>query len=89
MCAYNSVNGTHACGNDYIQNTILKGRLGFQGAVVSDWGGTWNTEVSTRLSSKPKISRQTTYKIQILICICLYLFIFTSWSLWHPSLSTG
>ncbi|KAK4699050.1 beta-glucosidase, partial [Phenoliferia sp. Uapishka_3] len=43
MCSYNSVNGIHACGNNYTLNGLLKSELGFQGYVVSDWGGTWAT----------------------------------------------
>ncbi|CAO3629970.1 unnamed protein product [Mucor hiemalis] len=43
MCSYNLVNGTHACENDYLLNTILKGELGFKGFVHSDWGATHST----------------------------------------------
>ena len=37
MCAYNLVNGTHACGNDELLRRDLKGRMGFEGFVMSDW----------------------------------------------------
>lgn len=40
MCAYNRVNGSYACQNSKIQNGLLKEELGFQGYVMSDWGGT-------------------------------------------------
>jgi beta-glucosidase len=40
MCSYNQVNGTQACQNDKILNGLLKGELGFQGNVMSDWGAT-------------------------------------------------
>jgi beta-glucosidase len=40
MCSYNMVNGTYACENDYLLNQVLKKQWGFQGFVVSDWGGT-------------------------------------------------
>lgn len=39
MCAYNSINGTHACANSESNNGALKGELNFQGALISDWGG--------------------------------------------------
>ncbi|KAI0023941.1 glycoside hydrolase family 3 protein [Xylariomycetidae sp. FL0641] len=39
MCSYNRINGTFACENTYVLNRLLKGELGFQGFVVSDWGG--------------------------------------------------
>ncbi|EME82408.1 glycoside hydrolase family 3 protein [Pseudocercospora fijiensis CIRAD86] len=38
MCAYNRVNGSYACDNDYTQNQLLKNELGFKGFIVSDWG---------------------------------------------------
>ncbi|CAK5280416.1 unnamed protein product [Mycena citricolor] len=46
MCSYNEINATHACASDPALNTLLKKELGFQGAVVSDWGGTWDTQNS-------------------------------------------
>ncbi|KAH8701062.1 glycosyl hydrolase family 3 N terminal domain-containing protein [Talaromyces proteolyticus] len=36
-CAYNRVNSTSACENEYILTDILKGELGFEGYVVSDF----------------------------------------------------
>ncbi len=38
MCSYNRINGPFACGNADTLKTILKGELGFQGFVTSDWG---------------------------------------------------
>ncbi|CAK5279099.1 unnamed protein product [Mycena citricolor] len=43
MCSYNELNGTHACSNDVALNGWLKGQLNFQGPVISDWAGTWDT----------------------------------------------
>lgn len=40
MCSYNRINGSYACQNSKVQNGILKGELGFQGYVMSDWGAT-------------------------------------------------
>ncbi|KAK5217525.1 hypothetical protein LTR72_009642 [Exophiala xenobiotica] len=40
MCSYNRINGSYACQNSKTQNGILKGELGFQGYIMSDWGGT-------------------------------------------------
>jgi len=40
MCSYNKVNGDWACENDYLLNQVLKKSFGFQGWVMSDWGGT-------------------------------------------------
>ncbi|KAJ4289371.1 glycoside hydrolase 3 [Collariella sp. IMI 366227] len=44
MCAYNRVNGTWACENDKAQNGLLKGELGFQGYIMSDWNAQHTTE---------------------------------------------
>jgi beta-glucosidase len=43
MCSYNKVNGTYACENEYILNTIVKGRLSFKGFITSDWRATHST----------------------------------------------
>ncbi|KKY35407.1 putative beta-glucosidase g [Diaporthe ampelina] len=40
MCAYQRINGTYACQHSKLQNGILKGELGFQGYIMSDWGAT-------------------------------------------------
>ncbi|EXJ83990.1 beta-glucosidase [Capronia epimyces CBS 606.96] len=40
MCSYNRVNGSYGCQNSKTLNGLLKTELGFQGYVVSDWGGT-------------------------------------------------
>ncbi|CRG87320.1 beta-glucosidase [Talaromyces islandicus] len=40
MCSYNRVNQTYACENSKLLNGLLKGELGFQGYVVSDWHAT-------------------------------------------------
>lgn len=43
MGSYNLWNGVHMCQNDGILNKILKQEWGFDGAVVSDWGGVTDT----------------------------------------------
>lgn len=44
MGAYNKIAGTHACHNDRMLNQILKKDWGFDGVVISDWGGTHDTK---------------------------------------------
>ncbi|MBQ3245383.1 MAG: glycoside hydrolase family 3 C-terminal domain-containing protein [Bacteroidales bacterium] len=44
MGAYNLYKGQHACHNEYLLNNILKGEWGFDGVVISDWGGTHDTD---------------------------------------------
>lgn len=44
MCSYNRINGDFACENSYTLRDVLKKDWGFQGFVLSDWGGTHSTE---------------------------------------------
>lgn len=44
MSAYNLYRGTYACHNDRLLNKILKEEWGFDGAVISDWGGVHSTD---------------------------------------------
>jgi len=43
MCSYNKVNTDWACENSYLLTDVLKKAFGFQGFVLSDWGGTHTT----------------------------------------------
>jgi beta-glucosidase len=43
MGAYTKFRGEHCAYSDYLINKILKGEFGFQGLVMSDWGGTYTT----------------------------------------------
>lgn len=44
MAGYNLYRNQHCCQNQRLLQDILKGEWGFDGAVVSDWGGVHNTE---------------------------------------------
>lgn len=44
MGSYNLYKDQHGCHNQYLLNDILKGDWGFDGVVVSDWGGVHNTQ---------------------------------------------
>jgi len=39
MGSYNQLRGQHCCHNDFLLNQVLKKDWGFDGVVVSDWGG--------------------------------------------------
>lgn len=48
MGAYNQYRGTHCCHNHRLVREILKDGWGFDGAYISDWGGTHDTEEAAR-----------------------------------------
>jgi beta-glucosidase len=43
MGSYNKFRGQYATHNEYLINKVLKEELGFDGAVISDWGAVHNT----------------------------------------------
>ncbi|GAB3419419.1 glycoside hydrolase family 3 protein [Flindersiella endophytica] len=47
MVSFSSWNGQKLHGHSYLLNTVLKGELGFQGFVVSDWAGIDQLDGST------------------------------------------
>ncbi|WP_294356665.1 beta-glucosidase [uncultured Sphingomonas sp.] len=44
MCAYNRVNGSAACGSDYLLDKVLKRDWAYPGFVMSDWGAVTNVD---------------------------------------------
>ena len=48
MCAYNLVNGIHACEHPWLLTQVLRGEWGWPGYVMSDWGGVHSTVPSAR-----------------------------------------
>jgi beta-glucosidase len=43
MCAYNQVNGTYSCENDWLLNEVLKTDWAYPYFVMSDWGAVHST----------------------------------------------
>ena len=43
MCAYNQVNGSYSCENDWLLNEVLKKDWGYPYFVMSDWGAVHST----------------------------------------------
>lgn len=46
MGAYNRLYGEHCCQSDYLLNRILRKEWGYDGVVISDWGGVHDTELA-------------------------------------------
>jgi len=46
MGSYNLYQNSHCCHNDITINKILKQEWGFDGALISDWGGTYSTDAA-------------------------------------------
>ena len=44
MGAYDLYDSQHACHNKFLLVDVLRGEWGYQGTVISDWGGVHNTE---------------------------------------------
>ncbi len=42
MSSYNSTNGSHMSANEYLSRHVLKEQWGFDGVLMSDWGGTYD-----------------------------------------------
>jgi beta-glucosidase len=42
MAAYSKLNGTHCTENSWLLTDLLRGEWGFTGAVISDWGASWD-----------------------------------------------
>jgi len=48
MAAYNLYNNEHLCSNEVLLDKILREEWGFDGVVISDWGGVHNTLQTAR-----------------------------------------
>lgn len=46
MGAYNQVYGEHSCQSEFLLNQVLRKEWGFDGVIISDWGGVHDTEAA-------------------------------------------
>lgn len=50
MGAYNKLNGEHCCYSNYLLDQVLREEWGYNGVVISDWGGVHDTEAAAKTS---------------------------------------
>lgn len=50
MGAYNKINGYHCCENKNLLDLVLRDEWGFDGTVISDWGGVHKTKEAAECS---------------------------------------
>ena len=55
MSSYNLVNGTYANENKHLLMEILRGEWGFDGAVITDWGGSNDHALGVKNGSTPEM----------------------------------
>ncbi len=53
MCAYNRINGTHACEHPWLLGQVLRKDWGYQGYVMSDWGAVHSTAPAANAGLDP------------------------------------
>jgi beta-glucosidase len=64
MTAYNKINGTHADSNTFLLKQILRGEWGWDGLVMSDWGGTNSTADSLNAGLDLEMPGPTRWRTQ-------------------------
>ena len=48
MTAYNLINGTHCYANKHLLSDILRDEWGYDGTIISDWGGVHDTKMAAQ-----------------------------------------
>ena len=61
MCAYNQVNGSYSCENDWLLNEVLKTDWGYPYFVMSDWGAVHSTVRSAHGRPRSRVRRAARY----------------------------
>ncbi|KAH7001190.1 glycoside hydrolase superfamily [Ilyonectria destructans] len=67
MCSYNLLNGVHCDMNKHTLKDILRGEWGYDGTVVSDWGGTNSTVESVQAGCDIEFPYSSKWRLDKLI----------------------
>ncbi len=69
MAAYNKVNGIHCCEHPFLLTSVLRNDWGFQGVVLSDWGGTHSTVPTAMAGLNLEMHRERWYGKKLLAAV--------------------
>ncbi|KAI0186330.1 glycosyl hydrolase family 3 N terminal domain-containing protein [Xylaria flabelliformis] len=64
MSSYNLINGVHADMNNHTLKTILRGEWGYDGTVMSDWGGVNSTVESIKAGCDIEFPHSTKWRYE-------------------------
>jgi beta-glucosidase len=62
MAAYNKVNGSYCAANEHLLKDVLRKQWGFEGMIVSDWGGVHSTVPTAEASLDVEMAGRSDYK---------------------------
>jgi len=66
MCGFNRVNGAFSCEDHALLTDVLKGEMGFQGFVLSDWGSIHGTISAATAGLDQELAFETYYGHKLL-----------------------
>ena len=69
MCSFNKINGAYSCENAYTLRTVLKGRIGFTGFVMTDFGAIHDTLAGLRAGTDMETGTTTFYDGALLAAV--------------------
>jgi beta-glucosidase len=69
MCSFNKINGAYSCQNAVTLRTVLKGRIGFTGFVLTDFGAIHDTLAALRGGTDLETGTTTVYDGALLAAV--------------------
>jgi beta-glucosidase len=69
MCSYNKINGAYSCQNELTNRRLLKGRIGFTGFVLTDFGALHDTLAGLKAGTDMETGTTTVYDGALLAAV--------------------
>jgi beta-glucosidase len=69
MCSFNRINGTSSCQNEETLQNVLRGQLGFEGFVITDFGAINATEPAVRAGTDMETGTRSIYDGALLAAV--------------------